>query len=114
MPLFIDRARGACRLVPALAALAIAGCAPFGPQRPAARITPVEQLDAGAAIRAADAGSPTVAERWWTAFGDAQLDRLVDDALAGAPTLQAQRERVAQALADADVENAALLPQLGA
>ncbi|MDF3084411.1 efflux transporter outer membrane subunit [Burkholderia sola] len=114
MPLLIDRARGARRLVPALAALAIAGCAPFGPQRPAARITPVEQLDAGAAIGAAGTGSPTVAERWWTAFGDAQLDRLVDDALAGAPTLQAQRERVAQALADADVEHAALLPQLGA
>ncbi|RQQ10840.1 efflux transporter outer membrane subunit [Burkholderia stagnalis] len=114
MPFLLDRARGVRRLLPGIAALAIAGCAPFGPQRPPARITPVEQLDAGAAIRSAGAGSPTIAARWWTAFGDAQLDRLVDDALAGAPTLRAQRERVAQALADADVESAALLPQLGA
>ncbi|MBN3837745.1 hypothetical protein G3N64_39185, partial [Burkholderia sp. Ac-20344] len=53
MPFLIDRARGSRRLVPALAALAIAGCAPFGSQRPAARMTPVEQLDAGAAIHAA-------------------------------------------------------------
>ncbi|KVP45639.1 efflux transporter outer membrane subunit [Burkholderia ubonensis] len=114
MTLLLDPARRIRRLIPAIAALALAGCAPFGPQRPAARITPVEQLDAGDAIRSAAGGTQAIAARWWAAYGDAQLDRLVDDAMAGAPSLQAQRERVAQALADADVDAAALQPRLDA
>jgi NodT family efflux transporter outer membrane factor (OMF) lipoprotein len=107
--------RKAQGFVPAIAAvLALAGCAPFGVEPPAARTTAVEQLDAGAAIRAASTGESTIARQWWAAFGDAQLNRVVDDAIAGAPSLQMQRERAAQALAEADVAAAATLPQLDA
>lgn len=96
-----------------LATAALQGCAPFGQQPPTATITPVDQWDAGAAIRAASPGEPA-APRWWRALGDAQLDRILDDALDGAPSLRVQHERVEQALAEARVEHAAQLPKLDA
>ena len=109
---FRARPRSA-RLAAALAAAALSGCAPFGEQPPTATITPVERFDAGAAIRGASAGEQP-APRWWDAFGDAQLDRIVDDARFGAPSLRVQHERVQQALAEADVERAAGLPMVDA
>jgi len=102
-------------LAPLAAALILAGCASTRGLEPSGRALDADSLQAKRSVAVADLSAAQFPQRdWWTAFGDAQLDRLVDDALAGAPTLQAQRERVAQALADADVENAALLPQLGA
>ncbi len=78
-----------------------------------AAMTPVERFEAGAAIDAAQRGE-SIAPRWWRVFGDAQLDRIMDDALAQAPSLRIQRERVEQALAEADVERAATLPMVDA
>ena len=78
-----------------------------------ASMQPIERYDAGAAIRGA-AASGSLAPKWWRAFGDDQLDRILDDALAGAPSLREQRERVEQALAEADVERAARLPMVDA
>ncbi len=52
--------------------------------------------------------APTIAADWWRGFGDPQLDRLVDDAVAGNPSLDAALARVAQAravLATRDAEN---------
>ncbi len=43
--------------------------------------------------------APVIADRWWTGFGDPQLDRLVADATAGNPTLAAALARVSQAQA---------------
>ncbi|MDF2605185.1 efflux transporter outer membrane subunit [Sphingomonas sp.] len=42
---------------------------------------------------------PVIDPAWWTAFGDPQLDRVVADALAGSPTLDAALARVRQAQA---------------
>jgi NodT family efflux transporter outer membrane factor (OMF) lipoprotein len=42
---------------------------------------------------------PTIDSQWWQSFGDAQLDRLVADALAGNPSLDAALARVRQASA---------------
>jgi NodT family efflux transporter outer membrane factor (OMF) lipoprotein len=52
------------------------------------------------------------AEAWWRRYHDAQLDQLVDDGLAGSPTLTAASGRVARAVAASDVARAALLPQV--
>ena len=52
--------------------------------------------------------APTIAADWWRGFGDPQLDRLVGDAVAGNPSLDAALARVAQAravLATRDAEN---------
>lgn len=46
--------------------------------------------------------------KWWTAFGDAQLDALVDESLTDHPTLRVARARLAQAgaLVDAAIASA--------
>ncbi len=52
--------------------------------------------------------APTIAADWWRGFGDPQLDRLVGDAVAGSPSLDAALARVAQAravLATRDADN---------
>jgi NodT family efflux transporter outer membrane factor (OMF) lipoprotein len=51
---------------------------------------------------------------WWKRFGDAQLDALVGEGLAGSANIRLARARVDQALAAAQVARAPLGPQLGA
>jgi NodT family efflux transporter outer membrane factor (OMF) lipoprotein len=53
-------------------------------------------------------------QKWWTRYGDPQLDRLIDEALTGSPSLAAARARLAQAQATATVAGAAQLPSLKA
>ncbi|QHP93229.1 Outer membrane protein OprM [Burkholderia glumae] len=96
-----------------VAAAVMAGCAPFGQQPARQAITPLAQFDPGLALRSAR-GRADVDAHWWRAFGDPQLDRVLADALADAPSLKAQRARVDEALAQADVSAAASLPRLGA
>jgi NodT family efflux transporter outer membrane factor (OMF) lipoprotein len=49
---------------------------------------------------------------WWKTFGDAQLDALMDEALAGSPTLGIAAARARKALAAVDVSHAPLLPKV--
>lgn len=90
------------------AVLALTACAnPAG-------IAPQASLRDAAALELANA-VPTqtaVAPDWWRAFGDARLDRLVDQALAGSPNLRLAQTRLARAQAVSEVADAALLPQL--
>jgi NodT family efflux transporter outer membrane factor (OMF) lipoprotein len=51
---------------------------------------------------------------WWKAYGDAQLDGLIDEALSRSPDLAAARARLAKADALAGQSRAALAPQLSA
>lgn len=51
---------------------------------------------------------------WWTRYHDPQLDALVEEGLAGSPTIAAAKARIARANAAAGVARAALLPQVGA
>ncbi|MGV7210573.1 efflux transporter outer membrane subunit [Oxalobacteraceae bacterium A2-2] len=103
------------RLLPAITLLVLAGCAQMGVQpRPAAMLKP-STLDAGAAIAArirADAEWPT--ESWWESLGDPQLNRLVEAALSGSPTLRAAEARVRQAGALAGGAQAAAGPRVDA
>lgn len=84
-----------------LAALATSACAvPHSPPSVAAV--------SSAALGLSATPTPAIADTWWTAFGDAQLDRLVADAIAGNPRLEVALARVAQAqavLATRDAEN---------
>ncbi|MFT3777143.1 MAG: efflux transporter outer membrane subunit [Ottowia sp.] len=91
-----------------LAALALlAGCADTRGIRSSAQLTEPAALGL-------DAESPTIApaQDWWTALGDAQLDRLVAEALARNPGLQVAAARVAKARAAEQVAAAALQPQV--
>ena len=53
-------------------------------------------------------------DRWWTAYGDAQLDALIDEALGGSPDLAAAQARLRKAEAAQSIARASLLPTVGA
>ncbi|MCT8003052.1 efflux transporter outer membrane subunit [Sphingomonas sanguinis] len=77
------------RTIP-LIALLLAGCSV--PQaHPAVTQTAPETLGLG------DAQAPLVATDWWRGLGDPQLDRIVDDALTGNPSLTVALARLRQA-----------------
>ena len=63
----------------------IAGCVPAPPT------TQSEKPLAPTSLGLASDLAPSIAEQWWSEFGDPQLDRLVGEALAGSPTLAAAR-----------------------
>jgi NodT family efflux transporter outer membrane factor (OMF) lipoprotein len=65
-----------------------------------------------AAARLSPADWPSAA--WWQRFGDAQLDALIAEALAGAPSMAGARARIDKASALATSSGAALAPQAGA
>ena len=96
-----------------LALALLAGCA-VGPdhQRPALAL-PAQYPGAEPAANAA--GTPSeaaLASRWWTLYGQAELDQLVAQALARNRNLEQATARVEQADALARQAGAALLPQL--
>jgi NodT family efflux transporter outer membrane factor (OMF) lipoprotein len=75
--------------------------------------SPEPVLDA-AKLGAAQAPVEWPRNDWWTRYRDPQLDALIAEGLAGAPTMAAARARIARANAAAGVARAALLPQVGA
>lgn len=77
------------RAIPLTAAL-LAGCAAPTIQQAVAPIAPV-------ALGLSAVPTPTIDAQWWRAFGDPQLDRLVDESIAGSPSLTVALARVAQA-----------------
>ncbi|QGZ61138.1 efflux transporter outer membrane subunit [Paraburkholderia acidisoli] len=92
--------------------LIIAGCASTGNIAPEATRTDAAQLDAGSAIRAANADAQWPASDWWRAYGDPQLNAWIDAAVAGNPSLAAAQARVREARAMVGVAQAGLLPQI--
>ncbi|WP_176594671.1 efflux transporter outer membrane subunit [Sphingobium sp. EM0848] len=91
-----------------LTAALLAGCAAIPKVAPQ-----VEQVSASSlGLGAADVAQ--IAPDWWTALGDPQLDRIMADALAGNPTLEAAMARLRIAQAGIAAQRAGLLPQIGA
>jgi len=87
-------------------------CACVTPQE---RVTPPAKAIAPASLATTKtiSGSPSgewPGERWWTVFGDTQLDGLIDEALAGNPALRVAQARIAQARAQVDAVLASSTP----
>ncbi|WP_341316289.1 MdtP family multidrug efflux transporter outer membrane subunit [Paraburkholderia sp. IMGN_8] len=83
---------------------ALSGCALIHENgKPDAQIQP-EQIRLADDIHLARDGWPSA--RWWTAYGDPQLDALIDRALADSPTMLIARSRVAQAKSDVELVKA--------
>ncbi len=108
------RRRAARQVVLATApALALWACTAGPPPAPRELgITPPERWSAAEAGEA-PVGVPDVDRPWWSAFGDAELDRLVELALAANRDLAATAARVEAAAAQARIAGAASLPQAG-
>lgn len=94
------------------AALFLVGCAQLPDLDAAPRPKPVEAFQSTASLQAPSALWPT--EQWWAAYGDAQLNALIDEALAGAPDLAAAAARLQRADAVVQITGAASKPQVSA
>ena len=91
-------------------AVALAGCVDRGGWKPAAQITP-QALTADRTLAEAQVDARAwPADAWWRGYGDPQLDALVDEALAGSPSLQVAEARLRAAQGQAIAARAARLP----
>lgn len=91
--------------LPSVALLLLAGCAV--PHAPVA-VTPV----ASDAIGLGSNTAPVIVDDWWTGLGDPQLDRIIADALAHSPDLDAAMARVRLARSLLAGSEAATRPQI--
>src|SRR5437868_2255843 len=103
-----------------VASLSLAACtSALGPQESGISVSGLWSRLWGADQAAPDlplasGESVAVEQRWWGSFGDATLDRLIGEALAGNKTLRIAEARVAEARAGRKGAVAELLPTLSA
>ncbi len=99
----------------AVVAVALAGCADMGNISSQAKMSDADSLGLTAPAStptAASAATSKIDSQWWLAFGDAQLNALVDQALEGNPNLQVARSRLARAQAAVSVAESAEKPHV--
>jgi NodT family efflux transporter outer membrane factor (OMF) lipoprotein len=72
------------------------------------------QLSAERSLGGTPAAAPWPQSDWWKSLNDPQLDRLIDEALAGSPNLRVAEARTRQALAVAGIARSQLFPQINA
>jgi NodT family efflux transporter outer membrane factor (OMF) lipoprotein len=89
-----------------LATTLLAGCVDAPPTTPSQTALKPQSLGLSAVP------APTIGDAWWKAFGDPQLDALVDRALAGSPTLQVALARMRAAQSQLSASRAATFPQI--
>jgi NodT family efflux transporter outer membrane factor (OMF) lipoprotein len=90
----------------------LSACANYAGIHSDKAITQPQSYETAQSLPADDGRWP--ASDWADQFGDAQLRALLDEALAGSPTLEQARARVAAASAYSETANANTLPQLSA
>ena len=94
------------------AALFLAGCAQFPDLGATPQPKAADAFQSTASLTAPTTQWPT--DQWWTAYGDAQLNALIDEALADAPDLAAAAARLQRADAVMQITGAANKPQVSA
>ncbi|MDB6090836.1 MAG: efflux system, outer rane lipoprotein NodT family [Gammaproteobacteria bacterium] len=100
----------AALLVVATSCAVLTGCIARGDWKASRAVAP-QDLSAGRTLAAAkiDAAAwPT--DTWWRGYGDLQLDALIDESLAGNPSLEMAQARLRAAQAEATRANAARQP----
>lgn len=104
--------RFALTAMSAVVVLVLSACADMSGIDSHARLRDTDQLDLAALNANPALHASTVDSQWWLAFGDAQLNRMVDQAVAGNPNLQSALARLARARASTALAEAADRPQL--
>jgi len=97
---------------PAIFVVAAAGCASDKGLEPRSALVDPAALEAQRSLGEGTAAAWPELD-WWKRFGDPQLDRLVEEGLAGSPNVRLARARVDQALGTAQVAHGPLGPQVG-
>ena len=79
------------------------------------RFTPekVNAITGAGTTQVLDYGA-SIPERWWSVFGNAELDRLVQSAIEHNPTIPAAEAAIKMAFYNAEAQKGAFLPQLSA
>ena len=114
LPLLTSRKPPRLRLAAvAASALCLSACANFSGINPLAKLIDTTTLGLQSDYQAAPAASPTEAA-WWKALQDAQLDALIDQALANSPTLRVAQSRLARMQAVQESVASADVPKLNA
>src|ERR1043165_6918678 len=98
------------RLLLAGSLLAAAGCAPLPRTDAAPTMKKVQQLGSADSFTAPVAAWP--GDGWWRAYGDPQLDGLIDEGLRGSPDLDLAKARLTAAAAMVKSAHAARLPEI--
>ncbi|MBS0365460.1 MAG: efflux transporter outer membrane subunit [Proteobacteria bacterium] len=101
-------------LLTVAAGLALAGCVDRGGWRPTPQLQAQDLRSEQTLAGATAANAPAPADGWWRAYGDPQLDALVDAALAGSPSLALAQARLRAAQGRALAAGALRLPQASA
>ena len=97
-------------LLVAASALTLSACASLPNMGPAPQMKPAAAFAASQSLAAPDRPWPT--DSWWTAYGDPELNALVDEALKGSPDLAAAQARLDKAEAYRAGAEAKTLPTL--
>lgn len=95
-----------------LAALSMTACAALPAATPARVAKPLSAYETKASFAAPAADWP--GDSWWTAYGDPQLDSLINEALGASPTLAGAHARLLRAQAAAAGVQGAALPSVTA
>ncbi|THD81107.1 MAG: efflux transporter outer membrane subunit [Phenylobacterium sp.] len=106
------RSFGRAALLAGLSATALAACATVPSPTPTRQAKAASSYAATAALAGPAADWPT--DRWWAAYGDPQLDQLVQEALGGSPTLAVAEARLRKAESQTAQARAAGLPHVSA
>jgi NodT family efflux transporter outer membrane factor (OMF) lipoprotein len=107
------RIPGITALCLALGATGLAGCAQMPDLARPETLKAPAAFNTASSLPASDKGGwPSV--NWWTSYGDAQLDKLIDEALKDSPGMAIASARLAQAQALRQVAAAPLYPQVNA
>jgi len=98
------------RLLLATSLLAAPGCAPLPRLDSAPTLKKIDELGSSQSFAAPRAEWP--GDGWWRAYGDSQLDGLVDEALLGSPDLDLAKARLQAAAALVKSAHASRLPEV--
>jgi NodT family efflux transporter outer membrane factor (OMF) lipoprotein len=93
----------------------LVGCASTQGLLPQAHTRSGNDLAASQSLATTDiAPTSWPTDQWWISLGDPQLSALIDEAIAGSPTLRIAAARTQKALAVAGTSKAALYPEINA
>jgi len=95
-----------------LAALALGGCAQIPTLDKPVSMKPVDQYQTEQSLAGPSAAWPK--DAWWRAYGDVQLDALIDEGLRDSPNMAIAQARLRRAMAVTQVTDSASQPQLDA
>ncbi len=99
-------------LTASVGAWLLVGCAGLAPSRPQPQPLPGGLPAVAAPLAAPVVQAPVAIDRWWTLFGDAELERLIERALANNQDLAAAAARLREARAQLDEARGAQRPAL--